>query len=228
MAAYYGATTAVDEQFGRILGGLEELGMAEDTIVVVSSDHGDMLGSQGLPLKRKPWEESIRVPGIVRYPRRVKAGRTEEALVSHIDFAPTLLGLCGAPVPRAMQGTNLAGLVLGTSRRGAESVFFQIFGPYAGDRTEAGWRGVRTSRYMYAQYRSRPWVLYDLEQDPYELENLVAREGLRSEMEGRLAAWMQQTGDSWEFNWTDPVEDKGRLYTGGTYYTVAEYLAAQK
>jgi arylsulfatase A-like enzyme len=228
MAAYYGATTAVDEQFGRMLGGLEELGMAEDTIVVVSSDHGDMLGSQGLPLKRKPWEESIRVPGIVRYPRRVKAGRTEEALVSHIDFAPTLLGLCGAPVPRAMQGANLAGLVLGTSRRVPELVFFQIFGPYAGDRTEAGWRGVRTSRYMYAQYRSRPWVLYDLDQDPYELENLVGREGLRSEMEGRLAAWMQRTGDSWEFNWTDPVEDKGRLYTGGTYYTVAEYLAAQK
>ena len=224
MAAYYGATTAVDEQFGRMLAGLEELGMAEDTIVVVSSDHGDMLGSQGLPLKRKPWEESIRVPGIVRYPRRVKAGRTEEALVSHIDFAPTLLGLCGASVPRAMQGANLAGLVLGTSRRGPESVFFQIFGPYAGDRTEAGWRGVRTSRYMYAQYRSRPWVLYDVEQDPYELENLVGRERLRSEMEGRLAAWMQRTGDSWEFNWTEPVEDGGRLYTGKTYYTVGEYV----
>lgn len=226
IAAYYGATTAVDEQVGRILGGLEELGLAEDTIVVVSSDHGDMLGSHGLPLKRKPWEESIRVPGIVRYPRRVQARRTEETLVSHIDFAPTLLALCGAPVPRAMQGANLAPLVLGTSRRGPESVFFQIFGPYVGDRTEAGWRGVRTSRYKYARYRSRPWVLYDLEQDPYELDNLVGRDGLRSEMEGRLAAWMRRTGDSWEFNWTDPVEDKGRLYTGGVYYTVADYLAS--
>ena len=108
--------------------------------MLVSSDHGDMLGSHGQRLKRKPWEESIRVPGILRYPRRVKAGRIEEALFSHIDFAPTLLALCGARVPKSMQGANLADLVLRRSRRAPDSVFFQIFGPYAGDRTEDGWR----------------------------------------------------------------------------------------
>jgi arylsulfatase A-like enzyme len=224
IAAYYAATTAVDEQVGRILASLDELGMAEDTIVLVSSDHGDMLGSHGQRLKRKPWEESIRVPGILRYPRRVKPGRSEEALFSHIDFAPTLLALCGVRARKTMQGANLADLVVGASRRAPDSVFFQIFGPYAGDRTEDGWRGVRTARYMYARYRSRPWVLYDLEKDPYQMNNLVDDAALRGQMEERLARWMRQTGDSWDFNWSAPVEDKGRLYTGGTYYTVADYL----
>jgi arylsulfatase A-like enzyme len=81
IAAYDAAITAVDEQVGRLMKVLDELGRADDTIVVFTSDHGDMLGSQGLRLKRKPWEESIRVPGILRYPAKVKAGRTSNALL---------------------------------------------------------------------------------------------------------------------------------------------------
>src|SRR5712692_7193109 len=214
IAAYYAAVSAVDEQVGRILRALDETGIAEDTVVLVSSDHGDMLGSHGLRLKRKPWEESIRVPGIVRYPRQVKPRRQENVLFSHIDFAPTLLALCGASIPAGMQGRDLSGVVLGKTHRGPDSAFFQIFGPYQGDGTPDGWRGVRTERYMYARYRSKPWVLYDLEKDPDELHNLSedrASAGLLREMDQKLAAWMNQTGDSWDFDWTYPVEDKGRL-----------------
>jgi arylsulfatase A-like enzyme len=230
IAAYYAGTTAVDEQAGRMLGTLDELGMTEDTIVLVSSDHGDMLGSHGEVLKRKPWEESIRVPGIIRYPRRIRPGRTEDALFSHIDLPPTLLSVCGVRPPRRMQGADLARLVLGESGAGPESAFFQIFGPYQGDRTPEGWRGVRTARYMYARFRSRPWVLYDLEQDPYEMHNLAgdpSAAGLGREMDAKLAAWMRRTGDAWDFNWTYPVEDQGRLYRDRAFYTVAEYLAAK-
>jgi len=231
IAAYYASTTAVDDQVGRMLSALDEHGMSEDTVIAVSSDHGDMLGSHGLRLKRKPWEESIRVPGIFRYARRFRPGRVEEGLLAHIDFAPTLLGLCGARVPGSMQGSNLARLVRGESQRGPESAFFQIFGPYEGDGTADGWRGVRTGRYMYARYRTKPWVLYDLEKDPNQTHNLAddpAAAPLLRQMEGRLSAWMKRTGDSWDYNWTYPVEDKGRLYTGGTHYTVQEYLAALK
>ena len=83
--------------------------------------------------------------------------------------------------------------MLGSSARGPDSAFFQIFGPYAGDGTEAGWRGVRTHRYMYARYESKPWVLYDLEKDPFELQNLVddpRRKRVRDDMERRLEQWM--------------------------------------
>src|SRR5215510_648655 len=160
IAAYYAMITAVDDQVGRILKVLGELGMAEDTIVLFSSDHGDMLGSQGLRLKRKPWEESIRVPGIVRYPRHVKAGQQTDTFLTHVDFGPTLLSLCGVKPPRWMQGADLSRMILGQPQRAPDSAFFQIFGPFEGDETPDGWRGVRTERFIYARQRSTPWVLY--------------------------------------------------------------------
>jgi arylsulfatase A-like enzyme len=223
--------TAVDEQIGRVLDSLDALGLAENTIVWVSSDHGDMLGSQGMRLKRKPWEESIRVPGIVRYPRKIKAGQSSDVLLSHVDFAPTRLGLCGVEAPEGMQGADLSSVVLGESKEGPDSAFFQIFGPYHSGGVTAGWRGVRSERYMYARYEKEPWVLYDLEADPDELKNLAgdpSAAAIREEMEQKLTAWMQKTGDSWNFNWTHPVEDNGRLYKHDTFYTVEEYLSWAK
>jgi arylsulfatase A-like enzyme len=126
-----------------------------------------------------------------------------------------------------MQGTDLSQVVLGRKSTGPDSAFFQIFGPFKGDGTEDGWRGVRTSRYMYARFESRPWVLYDLDKDPYEQKNLVEEPGARAlmaEMEKRLKGWMERTGDSWKYDWHEPVEDAGRLYRHGTFYTVEEYL----
>src|SRR5262249_41288424 len=133
LASYAAAIAAVDEQVGRLMKTLDELGRADDTIVLVTSDHGDMLGSHGERLKRKPWEESIRIPGGLRYPAKVKPGRVEDGFVSHVDLAPTLLGLCGVNVPQAMQGADLSGLIVGSTRESPRSVFFQIFVPFAGD-----------------------------------------------------------------------------------------------
>src|SRR5262245_11191935 len=169
---------------------LSEHRLADDTIVLVTSDHGDMLGSQGERLKRKPWEESIRVPGILRWPGKVKAGSRPRTMFTHVDLAPTLLGMARLEVPRAMQGTNLSRALV-SGGRGPDSTFFQIFGPYAGDGTKAGWRGVRTERYMYARYREQPWVLYDLERDPFEMKNLIDQPGLVAEMDKRLTRWME-------------------------------------
>ncbi len=142
LAAYAAAIEAVDEQVGRLLKTLDDLGRAERTIVLVTSDHGDMLGSHGQRLKRKPWEESIRVPGILRFPAQVAAHRVSEALFTHVDMAPTLLGLCGLAVPADMQGVDLSPLLRGESTKGPESAYFQIFVPFAGDGTPRPWRGV--------------------------------------------------------------------------------------
>jgi arylsulfatase A-like enzyme len=226
IAQYYGCVSAIDEQVGRLLAATDE-----NTLVLFSSDHGDMLGSEGLRLKRKPWEESIRVPAILRYPAAIKPGRRSHAIFTHVDFAPTLLGLCGVKPPVRMQGADLSRLILGTSEAAPDSAFFQIFGPYQGDGTEGAWRGVRTSRYMYARFETKPWVLYDLEKDPYEMKNLVddpASQALLKEMESRVNAWMRKTGDAWSFDWHELVEDKGRLYKEGTYYSVDEYLRSAR
>ena len=227
LAAYYAAMTAVDEQVGRLLKALDDSGRADDTIVLFTSDHGDMLGSHGKRLKRKPWEESIRVPGILRYPAKIRPGRTTEALLSHVDMAPTLLGLCGLPVSNEMQGADLSSLALGKTDKGPESAFFQIFVPFAGDGTPHPWRGVRTDRFMYARTEAGPWVLYDLANDPFEQQNLAqdpAHADLRLRMEAKLAESMKRTGDAWTFDSTAPVEDGGRLYRFETFYTIREYL----
>jgi arylsulfatase A-like enzyme len=229
IADYYAACTAVDAQLGRLLAALDRSGRAEDTVVMFFSDHGDMLGSHGMRLKRKPQEESIRVPGIVRYPRYMQRGRVIEGMVSHVDLPATTLSLCGVQVPRNWQGENFAPVIRGQRDKTQESTFFQIFGPFAGDGTPEGWRGVRTDRYMYARFESKPWVLFDLVADPYEMNNLVADPAARkivAQMEARLAASMRRTGDRWDYNWTAPVEDGGRLYNGATYGSVAEYLKA--
>jgi arylsulfatase A-like enzyme len=227
IAHYYGMVTGIDDQLGRVMKTLDDWGLSDDTIIVFNSDHGDMLGSQGVRLKRKPWEESIRVPGIFRYPAKVKPGREEDCLLSHVDMMPTLLSLCGATIPGGVQGTDLSQIVLDGSGERPDSAYFQIFGPFQGGGVEAGWRGVRTQRHMYARYADKPWVLYDLDEDPYQMNNLAgdpAAQSLVAEMDARIEGWMKRTGDSWDINWSHPVEDKGRLYRGPTFYTVDEYM----
>ena len=228
LAEYYGMVTAVDDQLGRIMARLDQLGLTENTIFVVSSDHGDMLGSHGERLKRKPWEESIHVPGIIRWPAKIKSGQKNDLLFSHVDFAPTLLAMCGLRATKGMQGHDLSGNIVTGSGPAPDSVYLQIFGPYSGDDTPRGWRGVRTARYTYARFEDRPWVLFDLDRDPYQQTNLVddaAAKPVVAEMEKKLAAHMKAASDSWAKNWVHLVEDAGRLYEGKeTFYSVPDYL----
>ena len=135
--------------------------------------------------------------------------------------------LCGQPVPAAMQGADLSAVVTGRSEQGPESVFFQIFVPFDGDGTPFPWRGVRTDRAMFARTEAGPWVLYDLKNDPYEMNNLSddpTHAALRESMERKLTNWMSRTGDSWALNSMEHVEDAGRLYRFETFYTIQEYL----
>ncbi|NBO65814.1 MAG: DUF4976 domain-containing protein, partial [Acidobacteria bacterium] len=231
IASYYAQITAVDDQIGRLLATLKELNIDRQTIVVLTSDHGDMLGSHGLRLKRKPWEESIRVPGIIRYPERVRAGWQTDVFLTHVDFAPTLLRLAGISPPRWIQGADLSGVLLGQTTSGPDSAFFQIFGPFEGDETPFAWRGVRTGRYKFARNRRDPWVLYDLERDPFEQHNLIADPSyatVRTTLERRLSQWQRQTGDDWSADWAETVEDKGRLFSQGTFYRVDDLIKWEK
>lgn len=226
IAEYYGMVTAVDDAVGKVLRAIDDLGLRDNTIVLFSSDHGDMLGSQGRRLKRKPWEESIRVPGIMRWPGRLKPGSRNNTFFTHVDFAPTLLGMAGVEVPSEMQGQNLASTLTTGQGKAEDSAYFEICVPYAGDGTEDAWRGVRTEQFMYARFKDKPWVLYDLKADPFQQKNLAGEPSARAiqqEMERRIQVWMDKTGDSWTNNWPDPVEDEGRLYRHRTFYTIQEY-----
>lgn len=203
VAGYYAAISFIDDEVGRLLEALDATGQAEDTIVVLTSDHGDMLGSQGVSLKRKPWEESIQVPGIVRYPAAVQAGQTHAFPFSHVDMAPTLLGLAQTRwpdgMPQRMQGRDLSAALLGEPFEPPRSAYLQSYTATERDEFPA-WRGVRTERYTYARHQERPWLLYDNQSDPYQQENLAGQDAhreLEAELEAMTAQWFEETGDSW-------------------------------
>lgn len=228
IAAYYAAITAIDDQVGRLLQTLKDTGQDENTIILFTSDHGDMLGSHGMRLKRKPHEESAGVPGIMRWPARIPKNRTVDTLFSHIDMPATLLGLAGLPVPKHFQGADLSRVALGQTAAGPAAVLLQLFVPFRGDGILQPWRGIITDRYTYARTADAPWVLFDNRTDPWQMTNLAtdpAQEKLRADLDARLAALMAAQRDAWSYNRAQHVEEGAQLYSSKTYYTVDEYLA---
>ncbi len=227
VAAYYAAITAIDDQVGRILKTLKENGQDENTIILFTSDHGDMLGSHGLRRKRKPYQESAGVPGIMRWPAKIPAGKVVDTLYSHVDMPVTLLSLAGLSVPKNMQGSDLSHVALGHTTKGPDAVFQQIFVPFRPDQIEKPWRGIITDRYTYARYQDGAWLLFDNQQDPWQMTNLATdakSASLIKSLDQKLSAMMKKQGDAWSFNSNELVEEGGRLYKHGTFYTVDEYL----
>lgn len=199
-ANYYAMITGLDDNVGRVMALLDELGIADDTILCFSSDHGDMLGSFGRMNKNLPWNESSNVPLIIRYPKRFKAGQKSDLLIGTADIMPTLLSLCGVPVPKSVEGTDLSGNMLGKGGEKPDSVYMLdvIPGP-TGLRTGVDtWRAIRTDQYTYARLREKPWLLYDNIKDPYQLDNLVDKpeyKEVQARLEARLQEWLKKTGD---------------------------------
>jgi arylsulfatase A-like enzyme len=194
-SAYYALCTAIDQNIGRLLAALDRLSLAENTIVVFTSDHGDMLGSQGLEDANVPFEESVRVPLLIRYPRELKAGvQREDILVSNVDLMPTLLSLCGVPVPRDVQGKDLSFALMHGQAGGQESVFAE---GKLGAPDE--WRMlVRGLDKLVVDSNLEVTHLFNLGQDSFELENLareISQELKRNELKALLNDWMRRTGD---------------------------------
>jgi arylsulfatase A-like enzyme len=199
LAGYYAHCTALDECFGDLLRTLDETGLVDNTIVVFTSDHGDMLWSHDQQLKQRPWEESVRVPMLLRLPgsSNIKPGRLM-ATINSEDVMPTLLTLCGRPIPRTVEGLDFSGAMRGgADPSGGATVVRCIspFGEFARRRGGREYRGVRTARHTYVRDLKGPWLLYDNETDPHQLQNLAgepAHAGLQMEMEtlldGKLAA----------------------------------------
>jgi arylsulfatase A-like enzyme len=217
---YFGAVSGIDDQFGRILKALDDEELSENTIVIFTSDHGEMMGSHGLMHKVVWYDESFLVPFIARWPARLRH-RTDDLLIGVPDIFPTLLGMTGIPemVPVGVQGKDLSGWVLdeqmdktavtraaGNSSdsistegesRPEEVLYLSIpFHASAADR-----RGVRTDRYMYVVERIdgiENRYLYDYRDDPYQMNNLIgAKPEVERDLDSRLTRLLTETGDPW-------------------------------
>lgn len=211
---YFAAVTGLDENFGRLLKTLNEQGIEDDTIVVLSSDHGDMMGSHGLMAKHAWYEESIGIPFVIRWPNNIMPGR-EKTLLSSVDVMPTLLKLMNIPIPSSVEGTDISPAILGEKMQPITSaficacpgrdVFLKELNPKGIDPKTLGWRGVKTCRYTYVVYKGylpgekTQRLLYDNEKDPYQLNPLcledVSENITAQQLEQELKEWIKKLDD---------------------------------
>jgi len=196
---YLRAMLAVDESMGNVRVCLEELDILDNTIIVFASDNGFFLGSHQRSDKRLMYEESLRIPLIIRYPEMINAGSKNSAMVLNIDVAPTLIELAGSAVPEAMQGESLVPLFNNQETNWRESFLYEYYQEsYAPGFVTA--TGVRNTRYKYIEYPDMTEdidELYDLKTDPGEMTNLIdspVYQTVKSEMKSELEKLKKQTG----------------------------------
>ncbi len=171
---YLRCIKAVDENVGRVLEYLEESGLADNTVVIYSSDQGFYLGDHGWYDKRWMYEESLRMPLIVRWPGQVEAGAVDEHLVQNLDYAETFLDLAQAEIPDDMQGRSFLPLMLGQDVPWRPSIYYRYF-EYPQPHRVPPHYGVRTQRHKLIYYPLREeWELFDLVQDPDELRSVYS------------------------------------------------------
>lgn len=171
---YYAMAANLDWNIGRLLAAVDRLGLADDTILVFSSDHGEMFGAQGRRAKNIFYEEAARIPLLVRWPRAITPGTVSEAPICNVDFMPTLLSLMGLPIPRAAEGTDFSHCALGRPGAAPEAAFMQNTGACAAWEDGHEWRALRNRQHTYAIYRAdRAELLFDNINDPYQMTNLA-------------------------------------------------------
>ncbi|WIV66936.1 sulfatase-like hydrolase/transferase [Natrialbaceae archaeon AArc-T1-2] len=196
-AKYWGFQSLIDAQVGRILEGLDDRGLAGETIVVHASDHGDFVGNHR-QFNKGPlmYEDTYRVPLQVRWPGVVDAGTTRTEPVSLVDLAPTFLELCDVPVPDGLDGHSLRPLLEGqVPLEWRDAVAAEYHGDEFGLYSQ---RMIRTERYKFVYNGPDTNELYDLESDPAELRNLIDHpeyENARRKLARRLVRWMHETDD---------------------------------
>ncbi len=191
---YFRHITGADENLGKLLAALDDLGLTDDTVVVYSSDNGYYLGEHGLGDKRSLYEESLRVPMLVRYPRLFGKGKVVDEMVLNIDLAPTWLDLAGVSVPREMQGASWRPLAAGQKPANWRTSFLAEYF-YEGNFATPTIVGVRTANAKLVKYPGHAeWTeVFDLAVDPYELKNLAADSAAIAKLAAEFDAQVKAT-----------------------------------
>ena len=174
---YYAMCQNIDENLGRLLDYLDQAGLSENTLLVFTSDHGEQLGSHGRKSKMVPFEDSINVPLILRWPNRIQASMVSDALYTPMDHLPTLCSLAGVDVPTEIDGIDLSPEILKQGKVQRDAVLIAHYvsaANYCRSHQDAmQWRGCRTKQYTYVKYISGRELLFDNHADPYQMTNLI-------------------------------------------------------
>ncbi len=177
---HFRCVSAADDCLGRILDALDETGLAKNTVVILTSANGYYFGEHGMGDKRSAYEESMRIPLVMRYPGVIAPGKVIDEMALNIDVAPTLIDLAGAKVPEAMQGMSWKPLITGEKTKWREAFWYEYF--YERGYAQPTTLAVRTDDAKYIEYPGHAqWTeLFDLKSDPYEMKNLVSDGSARS------------------------------------------------
>jgi len=205
MEHFLGTMKAQDENIGRLLDYLDQKGLADNTIVVYTADHGFFLGEHGWFDKRFMYEEAIRVPWMIRYPGQIEAGQTRDEWVINTDNAPTVLDLVDLQVPDDMQGRSLKPLFHGENPNDWRDSFYYHYYEFGSPHWVLPHYGIRTERYKLIDYYTiNEWELFDLERDPDEMESLFIKDGydvksgyqpVAKKLVDKLKKYRQELGD---------------------------------
>jgi arylsulfatase A-like enzyme len=218
LAGYYGLIDSLDHEMGRLMKSLDDMGLADNTLVVFNSDHGDMHGSHGLHFKSKPEDESLHVPLMMRLPGKITPGLKPDALVSTIDLMPTILSLAGLKAPATVVGVDKSAAVLGgqiecdsvysmgamhaarAQETGAATPAHEPASEGAGESNGTGeWRCMVTPTHkLIVREGNVNNGLFDVIKDPYEMSNLWNKPesaGLQQQLLDRMKQWQTDTHD---------------------------------
>ena len=208
LKGYYGHCTATDKAIGELISKIKELGLMENTIVVFTSDHGEMMGAHGIHpnAKQLAWDESIRVPFLISYPGMEKnKGLTIKAPITTPDILPSLLGLAGIQIPKSIEGEDLSALIKSPDLKLDRTALVMQVCHFATEIADKEYRGVRTSQYTYVCFSQKPAMLFDNLADPYQMDNLAGKPeygNLQAELDEKLHHALAKIGD-------DPFQPKG-------------------
>ena len=177
LKGYYAHIYALDECIDMLISTIDSNGITSNTIFVFTSDHGDQLYSQGMVRKQKPFDESILVPFLLRYPKlQASKSKIIEAPISTPDILPTLLGLCNLEIPQTLEGMDFSIYLKGKRElKDNNALIMSVtpFGEWSRSKGGVEYRGIRTKRYTYVRKLDGPWLLFDNKTDPYQQNNLV-------------------------------------------------------
>ena len=202
-AGYYAHIAALDRCVGDVVETLKANGLDEDTMLIFASDHGEMMGShQHRPYKKQVfWDESCRVPYLLRYPR-LTAGLQDHKVMTPlgtVDIMPTLLSLCGVDIPDAVEGEDLSACVREQVEIEDHVALYMSVSPFSGsNHQDPAYRAIRTSRHTFVRTSEQVYYLFDDVQDPYQLNNLAESAeaaDLRKELERELARQLAKIDD---------------------------------
>ena len=215
MRDYLATAMSVDESIGRVMEYLEEIGELDNTVIVYTSDQGFFLGEHGWFDKRFMYEECLRMPFVIRYPKMIKAGSTSKAICMNVDFGPTFLDLAGIEVPSEMQGRSFRKVLEKKGRIPAgwrEAAYYHYY-EYPAEHSVKRHYGIRTSDCKLIHFYNDidQWEMYDMKADPQEMRNVYddpAYADKRAKMH-RILEQVQQ-----EYEDTDPCEKELILFKG--------------